>query len=52
MKKRTWAIYNKFGDAIDTTEAKSEGDALMQFAKVHHIPDNELDGYWAEEVDA
>lgn len=49
---KTWAIYNSANMGLDTVEARSEGSALRKFAKRHRIADKDLDGYWAEEVDA
>lgn len=47
-----WGIYDKNGISKATVEANSEGNALQKYAKENKIPDNELDGYWAEELDA
>lgn len=52
MKTKTWAIYDKDNLGIDTVEAGSEASALRKFVKANGIADKDLDGYWAEELDA
>lgn len=52
MKLKTWAVYDKNNHGVGTVEAGSESAALNKFAKENNIPDNELDGYWVEELDA
>ena len=46
---KTFGIYNANNEGIDTIEARDAASALRKYARINGI---EIEGFWAEEIDA